>query len=572
MRMKKFYMPTLREVPAEAETPSHQLLLRAAMIRKSASGIYTFLPLGLRVVQKIERVVREEMDRAGAQEIRMSAIQPKEIWEESGRWRTFGPEMFKLNDRNEREFCLGPTAEEYFTSLIRDNLKSYKQLPLNIYQIQWKYRDEKRPRFGINRSREFLMKDAYSFDADVKGLEASYQEMWDAYVKVFDRLGLDYRVVLGDSGAMGGNVSHEFIALSEVGEGVIVYCSECEYAATDEKAAMKKEAFEAEEPLPLELIDTPEVKTIEDLEKFTGIPKSKMCKAICLKARDEPILVFVPGERELNMSKLVAYLQIPEHELEMLDDPTIEEITGAQAGFTGPVGLKKKVRVIVDQALSKRANLLCGGNQTGKHLKNVNFGRDFTGEVAEDLWMVEEGDLCPVCGAPLQFARGIEVGNIFQLGTKYSESMNASYLDEMGQAKPLIMGSYGIGITRAVSAIVEQNHDEKGIIWPLKTAPYHVIITVVNSKKEDQRALAESIYQDLEKEGVECLLDDRDERPGVKFNDRDLIGIPLRITVGKKADQGIVEYSTRREMVNEEIPVQEALYRIVQAVEALSNQ
>ncbi len=572
MRMKKFYMPTLREVPAEAETPSHQLLLRAAMIRKSASGIYTFLPLGLRVVQKIERVVREEMDRAGAQEIRMSAIQPKEIWEESGRWRTFGPEMFKLNDRNEREFCLGPTAEEYFTSLIRDNLKSYKQLPLNIYQIQWKYRDEKRPRFGINRSREFLMKDAYSFDADVKGLEASYQEMWDAYVKVFDRLGLDYRVVLGDSGAMGGNVSHEFIALSEVGEGVIVYCSECEYAATDEKAAMKKEAFEAEEPLPLELIDTPEVKTIEDLEQFTGIPKNKMCKAICLKAGDEPILVFVPGERELNMSKLVAYLQIPEHELEMLDDPTIEEITGAQAGFTGPVGLKKKVRVIVDQALSKRANLLCGGNQTGKHLKNVNFGRDFTGEVAEDFWMVEEGDFCPECGAPLQFARGIEVGNIFQLGTKYSESMNASYLDEMGQAKPLIMGSYGIGITRAVSAIVEQNHDEKGIIWPLKTAPYHVIITVVNSKKEDQRALAESIYQDLEKEGVECLLDDRDERPGVKFNDRDLIGIPLRITVGKKADQGIVEYSTRREMVNEEIPVQEAIYRIVQAVEALSNQ
>lgn len=570
--MKKFYMPTLREVPAEAETPSHQLLLRAAMIRKSASGIYTFLPMGLRVVQKIERVVREEMDRAGSQEIRMSAIQPKEIWEESGRWRTFGPEMFKLNDRNEREFCLGPTAEEYFTSLVRDDLKSYKQLPLNLYQIQWKYRDEKRPRFGINRSREFLMKDAYSFDADWKGLEASYQEMWDAYVKVFDRLGLDYRVVLGDSGAMGGNISHEFIALSEVGEGVIVYCSECEYAATDEKAAMKKEALEAEEALPMELIDTPEVKTIEDLEKFTGVPKRKMAKAICLKAGDEPILVFVPGERELNLSKLVAYLQIPEHELEMLDDQAIEEITGAEAGFTGPVGLKKKVRVIIDQALTKRANLLCGANQTGKHLKNVNFGRDFTGEIAEDLWMVEDYDCCPECGAPLQFARGIEVGNIFQLGTKYSESMNASYLDEMGQAKPFIMGSYGIGITRAVSAIVEQNHDEKGIIWPLKTAPYHAIITVINSKKEEQRALAESIYQDLEKEGVELLLDNRDERPGVKFNDRDLIGIPLRITVGKKADEGIVEYSTRKEMVNEEISVQEAMHRVMEAVDAAKKE
>ena len=572
MRMKKFYMPTLREVPAEAETPSHQLLLRAAMIRKSASGIYTFLPMGLRVVQKIERVVREEMDRAGSQEIRMSAIQPKEIWEESGRWRTFGPEMFKLNDRNEREFCLGPTAEEYFTSLVRDDLKSYKQLPLNLYQIQWKYRDEKRPRFGINRSREFLMKDAYSFDADWKGLEASYQEMWDAYVKVFDRLGLDYRVVLGDSGAMGGNISHEFIALSEVGEGVIVYCSECEYAATDEKAAMKKEALEAEEALPMELIDTPEVKTIEDLEKYTGVPKRKMAKAICLKAGDEPILVFVPGERELNLSKLVAYLQIPEHELEMLDDQAIEEISGAEAGFTGPVGLKKKVRVIIDQALTKRANLLCGANQTGKHLKNVNFGRDFTGEIAEDLWMVEDHDCCPECGAPLQFARGIEVGNIFQLGTKYSESMNASYLDEMGQAKPFNMGSYGIGITRAVSAIVEQNHDEKGIIWPLKTAPYHAIITVINSKKEEQRALAESIYQDLEKEGVELLLDNRDERPGVKFNDRDLIGIPLRITVGKKADQGIVEYSTRKEMVNEEISVQEAMHRVMEAVDAVKKE
>lgn len=570
--MKKFYMPTLREVPAEAETPSHQLLLRAAMIRKSASGIYTFLPMGLRVVQKIERVVREEMDRAGSQEIRMSAIQPKEIWEESGRWRTFGPEMFKLNDRNEREFCLGPTAEEYFTSLVRDDLKSYKQLPLNLYQIQWKYRDEKRPRFGINRSREFLMKDAYSFDADWKGLEASYQEMWDAYVKVFDRLGLDYRVVLGDSGAMGGNISHEFIALSEVGEGVIVYCSECEYAATDEKAAMKKEALEAEEALPMELIGTPEVKTIEDLEKYTGVPKRKMAKAICLKAGDEPILVFVPGERELNLSKLVAYLQIPEHELEMLDDQAIEEISGAEAGFTGPVGLKKKVRVIIDQALTKRANLLCGANQTGKHLKNVNFGRDYTGEIAEDLWMVEDRDCCPECGAPLQFARGIEVGNIFQLGTKYSESMNASYLDEMGQAKPFIMGSYGIGITRAVSAIVEQNHDEKGIIWPLKTAPYHAIITVINSKKEEQRALAESIYQDLEKEGVELLLDNRDERPGVKFNDRDLIGIPLRITVGKKADQGIVEYSTRKEMVNEEISVQEAMHRVMEAVDAAKKE
>lgn len=570
MRMKRFYMPTLREVPGDAEVPSHQLLLRAGMIRKAASGIYTYLPLGYRVVRKIEEVVRQEMDRADAQEIRMSNLQPKEIWEASGRWDTFGPEMFKLTDRHDKQFALGPTAEEYFTDLVKEELRSYKQLPLNLYQIGWKYRDEKRPRFGINRSCEFLMKDAYSFDMDQEGLEASYQAMWDAYVRVFDRLEINYRVVQGDSGAMGGRVSHEFTALSEIGEGVIVY-AEGGYAATDEKASMQKPSYPAEEPLPVEQLDTPNVHTIEELENFLHIPAHKMMKAICLRVSGEPVFVFMPAERELNMSKLIAYLQKPEHEIEMLDEETIERVTGAPAGFTGPVGLPDTVRIIVDAAVTTRANLVCGANKADTHLKNVNFGRDFDGEIADDLWMVAEGDLDPVHGNPLQFARGIEVGNIFQLGTKYADAIGATVLDENGVARPLVMGSYGIGITRVVSALVEQNHDEKGMIWPLIAAPYHVMITVMKTKDDTQMQLANEISSRLEKEGIEVLLDDRDERPGVKFNDRDLIGIPLRITVGRNAADGMVEYSTRREMTNEDVSVDEAVARVIAAMETLQK-
>lgn len=565
MRMKRYYMPTLRESPAEAEIASHKLLLRAGMIRKTASGIYSYLPLGIRVLEKIEEIVREEMDRSGSQEIRTSIVQPREIWEESGRWQTFGPEMFKLTDRNDREFCLGPTAEEYFTSLISSEIRSYKQLPLNIYQIQWKYRDEKRPRFGINRSREFLMKDAYSFDRDRKGMEESYQIMWDAYERVFDRLGIDYRVVMGDSGAMGGNMSHEFTALSDVGEGVIAYCNSCDYAATDEKCSIRLEKQEKEELAEIEKVQTPGVKTIEELEEFLKVSAEKMMKAICLSVGKKPYIVFIPGDRELNMAKLVAFLKVPEHEIDMLENEVIEKITGAEAGFTGPIGLAEEAVVIIDKSLTTKDNLICGANETDCHLKNVNFERDFKGVVAEDLLMVREGDLCPHCGEKLEFARGIEVGNIFQLGTKYSESMNATFLDENGKATPFVMGSYGIGISRTISALVEQNHDDKGIIWPLVAAPFHAIITVVNCKQEEQIELAEKIYGDLMNLGVECLLDDRDERAGVKFNDRDLIGIPLRITVGKKASEGIVEYSTRVEMENQELQYEEVISKIIEA-------
>ena len=562
MRMSNMYMPTLREVPAEAEIPSHQLLLRAGMMRKLVSGVYSYLPLGYRVIRKIENIVREEMDRQGAQELLMSAIQPKELWEESGRWSTFGPEMFRLKDRNDREFCLGPTHEEYFTSLIKDEVKSYKQLPLNLYQIQTKYRDEKRPRFGVIRAREFIMKDAYSFDKDEEGMRESYRKMWEAYDRVFTRLKLKFRVVEGDSGAMGGSSSHEFIAMAETGEGVIAYCEACDYAATNEKAKVVYNIESDEAERELERVHTPNVTTIDELQEFFNIEKNRFGKALVYIAKGDPVVVIIPGDRELNETKLINYLGIPEHELVMADENIIEEITNAKKGFTGPIGLKDRVRLIVDSRITRMKNIIVGGNETDYHIKNANYGRDFKGEIAEDLLLVEEGDICPKCGAPLKMDRGIEVGNIFQLGTKYSSSLNAKFLDEDGKEKPFIMGSYGIGVSRTVAAIVEQYHDENGIIWPLVVAPYHVIITVVNSNNEEQSQLGEKLYSELINEGIEVMLDDRNERAGVKFNDRDLIGIPIRITVGKKAGENIVEYSLRKDNEKIEISADKVLEKV----------
>lgn len=558
MKMSKMYMPTLREVPAEAEIPSHQLLLRAGMIRKLVSGVYSYLPLGWRTIRKVEQIVREEMDNAGSQELLMSAIQPRELWEASGRWENFGPEMWRLKDRNNREFCLGPTHEEYFTSVIKDEIKSYKQLPLNLYQIQTKYRDEKRPRFGLMRGREFIMKDAYSFDVDEEAMKAAYQVMWDAYDKIFTRLKLKFKVVQGDTGAMGGKISHEFMAMSEVGESLVAYCDHCDYAATDEKAEVVYHIAEDDSDLlGMEKVYTPGVKTIDELREFLGIEKSGFGKAIVYNASGKPVFTIIPGNRELNETKLANYLGVPEHELEMADEDTILAITGANKGFTGPVGLKENTRLLVDSRVTKMKNIVVGGNETDYHIKNVNYGRDFSGEVVEDLLLVEEGDICPKCGAPLIMDRGIEVGNIFQLGTKYSESLGAKFLDENGKEKPFVMGSYGVGVSRSVAAIVEQYHDDKGIIWPLVVAPYHVIITVVNTKSEEQLNLGETLYNKLIKMGVETLLDDRNERVGVKFNDRDLIGIPIRITVGKKASENIVEYSLRNSEDKQEVNVDE---------------
>lgn len=540
------YMPTLREVPAEAEIPSHQLLLRGGMIRKLVSGVYTYLPLGYKVIRKVEEIIREEMDSAGSQEFLLSALQPRELWEASGRWKDFGPEMWRLKDRNEREFCLGPTHEEYFTSVIKDEIKSYKQLPLNIYQIQTKYRDEKRPRFGLMRGREFIMKDAYSFDVDEEALVKAYEIMWDAYDKVFNRLKLNYKVVQGDTGAMGGKVSHEFMAMSEVGEALVAYCDHCDYAATDEKAdVVYNLGMEDEEELEMEKVLTPNIKTIEDLKNFLGIEKPKLGKALVYMAAGKPVLAVIPGDRELNEVKLANYLQVGGFELELADEEVIKRLSKADKGFTGPVGISKEARLLVDSRITKIKNMVVGGNETDYHIKNVNYGRDFVGEIVEDLLLISDGDVCPQCGKVLKMDRGIEVGNIFQLGTKYSESIGAKYLDENGKEKHFVMGSYGIGVTRSVAAIVEQYHDEKGIKWPLLVAPYHVSITIVNIKNEEQVALGEKLYKELSSLGYEVLLDDRNERAGVKFNDRDLIGIPIRVTVGKMAGENIVEYSLR---------------------------
>lgn len=558
MRLSNLYMPTLREDPQDAEIASHKFLVRGGMIRKSATGIYSYLPLGYRVVRKIENIVREEMDAAGAQEILMSAIQPREIWEQSGRWDKFGPEMFKLKDRHDRDFCLGPTAEEYFTTLIHGEVKSYKQLPLNIYQIQTKYRDERRPRFGINRAREFTMKDAYSFDKDPESMEKAYMVMYRAYENIFDRLTLNYKIVEGDNGAMGGNLSHEFIALAETGEGEIAYSESGKYAATTEKAPVCYDYPEGEALKEMEEVHTPDCSTIEAVANCLKLSPKRCCKAVDLMVEGKPVLVFVPGDRELNMSKLVGYLGVGEHEIEMMEESVITSI-GSVPGFTGPVGLSDEVRIILDSRLTKIENLVVGANKKDYHIANVNYGRDFDGEVVEDLLMVQEGDKIKDTEEEFRFARGVEVGNIFQLGTKYSESLNVKFLDENGKEQFFWMGSYGVGITRSVTAIVEQNYDENGIIWPLVVAPYQVIVTVVNTKKEEQVALAEEIYQQLQAKGVEVLLDDRDERAGVKFKDRDLIGIPLRINVGKSAAEDKVEFSTRREMENREMSSQEAM-------------
>lgn len=563
MKMSKLYMPTLREVPSEAELPSHQLLLRAGMIRKLVSGVYSYLPLGLRVLKKVENIVREEMDAIDSQEVLMSAIQPAELWQESGRWEDFGPEMFRLYDRNQREFCLGPTHEEIFTDLIRHEIKSYKQLPLSLYQIQTKYRDEKRPRFGLMRAREFIMKDAYTFDIDEEGMKKSYEDMWKAYEKIFTRCGLKFKVVEGDSGAMGGSDSHEFMAMSEFGESEIAYCDSCDYAATDEKASCLYEVnSNTQEELQLEKVHTPNAKTIEEVKNFFNASASSFVKTLLYMAKDEVVAVVIPGDRELNEIKLVNILGIPEHEVIMADEENVKEVTGAEVGFAGPINLKKDIRVIVDSRVTKMSNFIVGANETDYHIKNVNYGRDFEGEVVEDLLLVRKGDKCPKCGAPLKMDRGIEVGNIFQLGLKYSSALNATFLDGNGKEKKIYMGSHGVGVSRTAAAVIEQCYDKNGIIWPLSVAPYHVIVVIVNTKNEEQTNLGEKLYSELSKSGLEVLLDDRSERAGVKFKDADLIGIPIRITVGKKANENIVEFSLRRDGEKSEISVDEIMDKI----------
>ena len=544
MRVSRLFMATQREIPADAEIPSHQLMLRAGLIRKVASGIYSFMPLGYRTYRKVEAVIREEMDKAGAQELIMPALLPAEVYQESGRWEKFGPEMFRLSDRGGRSFCLGPTHEEPFTEAVRDTISSYKQLPVTLYQIQHKYRDEKRPRFGIMRGREFVMKDAYSFDVDEAGLSESYDTMYKAYRAIFDRLGLDYTVVDADSGAMGGSGSQEFMVKSEVGEDGICYCDECGYAANEEKAGCVTPAQDTAEMLDIEKIHTPDVKTIDDLVGYMNCGADKFVKTILYNIDGKIVAAMCRGDRDINETKLANLYDATEMELAAFVD--VERVTGAKVGFAGPVGLKEKIDIVVDSEVSVMRNFVVGADETDYHLKNVNIGRDFEATTIADIRNAIEGDVCPKCGkGKMKMARGVEVGHIFKLGTKYSKALNCVYLDKDGKSNLVVMGCYGIGVGRTLAAIIEQHHDDNGIIWPAEVAPYKAIVVPTKVNDEANMALAEKIYSDLTAAGVEVLIDDRNERPGVKFKDADLIGIPLRITVGRRAGEGIVEVKRR---------------------------
>lgn len=545
MRVSKLYAPTLREVPAEAEVVSHQLMLRAGFMRKAAGGIYTYLPLAWRVLKKIERIVREEMDAKGSQELLMPIVQPAEIWQESGRWDVYGAEMFRLQDRHNRCFCLGPTHEEMVTTLIRGDVRSYRQLPLSVYQIQNKYRDERRPRFGLMRGREFIMKDAYSFDRDEAGLDKSYQDMYDAYTNIFTRCGLNFRPVEADSGAIGGSGSHEFMVIADSGEAEIVFCTSCDYAANVEKAELFPLEAQEEAMLTKEELVTPDCKTIADVCAYLKLPVDHSVKAVAYNSEKGLILCFVRGDHEVNEIKVINTCGVID--LEMATEEQLAA-AGTVGGYMGPVGIdNKKVIVVVDATVMKMHNVCCGANKEGYHFINVNPGRDFTPTYVADIRLIQEGDPCPHCGGEVSKARGIEVGQVFKLFTKYSSALKATYLDENGKEQPMVMGCYGVGVSRTMAAAIEQNYDDNGIIWPIEIAPYHVLVVPVNTKDEASAAKAEEIYMQLKKVGLETVIDDRKERPGVKFKDADLIGYPLRVVVGPKTlTEGKLEVKIRK--------------------------
>ncbi|MCH4178460.1 MAG: proline--tRNA ligase [Megasphaera sp.] len=564
MLASKLYSPTLREIPAEAEIASHQYMLKAGMLRKNGGGLYSFLPLGWRVVRKVENIVREEMDATGAQEIMMPIMQPAEIWHESGRWDAYGPEMFKLEDRHGNHYCLGPTHEELITTLVRNELRSYKQMPITLWQMQNKYRDEIRPRFGLMRSREFVMKDAYSFDMDEEGLHQSYQVIYDAYNHIFTRCGLTYKPVEADSGQIGGSHTHEFMALAAAGEAEVVSCSKCEYAANIEKAEPHTLEMPAEPAQDAELIETPNCSTIDELAAFMKILVEKTIKAVAFDIDGKTVLCMVRGDHEVNdvaVQNLVGGNQV--------NPATAEQLSahGLQAGYMSPMNAdkpdNKEFYVIVDPTAMNVPNGVTGANKKGYHYKNVNPKRDFKDVTIATIRLMKDGDVCPHCGAPIKIMRGIEVGQVFELGTKYSESLNGSFLDKDGKAKPYYMGCYGVGVTRTVAAAIEQLHDEHGIMWPVAIAPYEAVVVPVSSKDEDQMHIATEIYNALGGARGEVVLDDRKERAGVKFNDADLIGYPVRVTVGKKsAANHTVEIKVRRTGAEEVVDINQAAGRV----------
>ena len=577
MRLSKLFFETLRDFPSDAEVISHKLLVRAGYIRKLTNGIYNYLPLMWRVLKKVENLVREEMDKAGAQEILMPFLQPKELWEQSGRWEVYGKELMRLKDRHNKEMCLGPTHEEIVTAIAREGIRSYKQLPVNLYQIQSKFRDEIRPRFGLLRGREFIMKDAYSFDRDEEGMQKSYKIMADAYTKFFKRCGLETKPVQSDSGAIGGNLSHEYMVITQTdsGEDDVFYCDGCDYAANSNHAvSVLNEAKTTGDWTKAEKVPTPHTKTIAELADLLKIEPSLICKCLVYIADKDPVLVLIRGDKTVEETKLMNALGAKE--IRTASDAEIEELMAnhgfnAVPGFIGPKGFDD-VRIIADNTVKDLKNFVVAVNENDVHVVGANFGTDVKmPEHFADLRIAEAGEKCPQCGQPLKVTRGIEVGNIFQLGTKYSKAMNATYTDENGNEVPFVMGCYGIGISRTAAAAVERHHDEYGIKWPMAIAPYHVIVIPVNVQDELQMNVAEDIYNKLQKEGVEVLIDDRDDRAGVKFKDADLIGIPLRITAGKTVNEGLVEYKVRETGEVVKVSPEEAVKMAVETVKAALN-
>ena len=565
MRYSQYFIPTLKETPADAEVVSHQLMLRAGMIRKVASGIYNYLPLGLRTIRKVEKIVRAEMDSAGALEILMPMANPAELWQESGRWEKYGKELLRFKDRKEAEFCMGPTHEEVVTDIVRREVRSYRQMPLNLYQIQTKFRDEIRPRFGLMRGREFIMKDAYSFDVNEAGAIVAYDRMYQAYRRIFERCGLNFRAVEADSGAIGGNYSHEFMVLADSGEDAIVSCSGCQYAANIEKAEARPfRAPEHSDPRPLEKVSTPGQRSIEEVSTFLKIAAAETVKCLIFVADDEPVAVLLRGDHELNEIKLAKVLGA--NDLALADEALVCKVTGAPVGFAGPIGLS--IRIIADLAVEGLRNVVVGANAADLHLKNANPGRDFTPALYADLRNVVHGDHCPRCeGGRLEMWRGVEVGHVFKLGTRYSEAMKASFLDNDGKEQFVYMGCYGIGIGRTAAAAIEQNHDAGGIIWPMAIAPFEVIVTMLNPNDESVRLTAEALYAELEGLGVDVLLDDRDERAGSKFADAELIGIPLRVTVGGRGvKDGVLELQARRSGEKELVAIESMAAAVAEKV------
>jgi len=560
MRWTRYFLPTLKENPAEAETASHRLMLRAGMIRKLSSGIYNLLPFGLRAARKVEQIVREEMNRIGGIEILMPVLSPAELWMESGRWQVYGKELMRVRDRHDRFFALGPTHEEVVTDIVRKEVRSYRQLPLILYQIQTKFRDELRPRFGVVRAREFIMKDAYSFHRDEESLAETYNQMYEAYTRIFKRCGLRFGSVEADSGAIGGDVTHEFMVFAETGESQVLAC-DCGYAATSDTAEGIAPRYASDEqPKPLEKVSTPGMKTVEEVTAYLDKQPWQLLKTIIYNADGQFVAVLIRGDRQINEIKLKRTLGAIE--LRMADALEIERLTGGPLGFSGPVGLEG-IRLIADLSVKDMVNMVTGANEVDAHYVNVNLGRDFTVGEFYDLSVAAESDTCTRCGKPLTSWRGIEVGQIFKLGTKYSEVMKATFLDENGKEHPFVMGCYGIGITRTVAAAIEQNNDADGIAWPIGIAPFQVLILPTNVTNEDLTQTAESIYAGLCEKGLEVLLDDRDERPGNKFKDADLIGIPFRVTVGEKgAREGIVELRRRKTGEVERIRKEDALETI----------